>query len=890
MPSGITAGDLLVIVFSADGDTNCTIGSGDWTRLDQGKGESGGFFLVTGAVFYKVAAGGDTATVTTSTSEQSTHIVYRLDNASEIYNYKLTTGSSANSAPQDLDTALFTSEDYLWLVTRSGDSTVQASAAPTGFTDLTVETALNSVGASTAVAEREENGSAGNVTLSDGFTSASEQWVCFTLCIAPIRPLMQDIRETFDSALADPWTSYGVASFTGGMAQMTVGTASAYHGVDTAYYDGLRDLRSSYAFIKLNGITNSNQTGLEAYFMVSRDDNNRFGWLVRGQPTGATITYFYTNGGSTTVGGGAPAYSPTTYKFLRLREDSGTIYWEYANQAQFDANNWQYFNSMSSFASLKPLGMFVNLQAGNYTGIASQSVVTFDDLNAIAYSGIFEATGDATFADVEDFYINYFAEADEFDVAGDATLSASGSVIVVGAVSMTGDATLTAIGRSIVPNEPLENKDVIYKVYDSTGTNFIEEWEVITPLQLPKQINNLGSTLEIEVAKTPEDRNINTNPLATESGIPLETENDILLVSFGAASQPFGEGSSIHIDNYVEIWLYFGYYDFITDSEGGNVDDDTDSPITSSIGSPNGRRMFTGYIASYTPRYGSNATTLVKLNSYSARFKDFVLETGSATTVPYLSETPSNIARSVMDKAIADGLPVGYTEGTIENTGTIVSYTFKVNTYQEALEKVIELAPEDWFWFFDSATNLLWLRAKPTQIDHTFIIGKHIMGFEPTVHLDTVINTIYFKGGVPDPVGAPDVHFFKRYEDAASVAEWGQRLEIISDERVTREDTADILATSKINQYKDPTYTGRLIITAEKYIIEDIQLGHMIAFKGSGNFVDDLVMQVVAIDYNTDFVVLDVGTLLPSPNKRIKDIKRNLDAVTAVTMPDTPDS
>jgi len=78
MPSGITVGDLLVIIIQikAIGDPNVmTIAAGGWTKVGQGDNIDDCSL----AVFYKSAAGGDTATVTSSWSAQSSHEVFRIE-------------------------------------------------------------------------------------------------------------------------------------------------------------------------------------------------------------------------------------------------------------------------------------------------------------------------------------------------------------------------------------------------------------------------------------------------------------------------------------------------------------------------------------------------------------------------------------------------------------------------------------------------------------------------------------------------------------------------------------------------------------------------------------------------------------------------------------------
>lgn len=180
MPSGITVGDLLIIVFSSDGAPTVSIDSGDWTKLGQLSHST----VTTQAVFYKVAEGSDTATVTTSANEQTTHIVYRISGASGVVTGTSTNGSSTNSNPPDHDAT--TAQSYLWIATRGGDSTTVASVAPTSFTNMQTQAASGTGGASTNTAEAF---SYRQTYDPDTWTSSNEQWVSYTLAIEPQQPV-----------------------------------------------------------------------------------------------------------------------------------------------------------------------------------------------------------------------------------------------------------------------------------------------------------------------------------------------------------------------------------------------------------------------------------------------------------------------------------------------------------------------------------------------------------------------------------------------------------------------------------------------------------------------------------------------------------------------------
>lgn len=183
LPSGIVAGNLLLVVFSVDGNPTCsanTAASGtNWTKLGQSSNGS----IVTGAIFWKIADGGDALTIDTSATEQSSHTSYRITGGYFV-DGTAANGSSTNSDPPN-HTPSDSTQDYLWIETRSGDSTVVATAANGSFTNLLTLAAAGTGGASSNSAERQLNASSHDPAA---FTSASEQWVSYTLAVSPVAP------------------------------------------------------------------------------------------------------------------------------------------------------------------------------------------------------------------------------------------------------------------------------------------------------------------------------------------------------------------------------------------------------------------------------------------------------------------------------------------------------------------------------------------------------------------------------------------------------------------------------------------------------------------------------------------------------------------------------
>jgi hypothetical protein len=224
LPSGIAAGDRLLVVFSVDGNPTVSVNTGvsgsNWQKLGQDSNTT----VVTGAIFWKIAEGGDALTLTTSVAEQSSHMALRLTNAAAI------TGSSANGSSTNSNPPSHTpsggSNDYLWLATRSGDSTTVATVAPANFSNLQTLAGVGTSSASTNTAERLFTGS----VLDPGtFTSATEQWVSWTIAVAPAAPPVSG-----DLATTEGGSDTIVADGTVGSAGVSGNLSASEAGADTA--------------------------------------------------------------------------------------------------------------------------------------------------------------------------------------------------------------------------------------------------------------------------------------------------------------------------------------------------------------------------------------------------------------------------------------------------------------------------------------------------------------------------------------------------------------------------------------------------------------------------------------------------------------------------------
>lgn len=255
-------------------------------------------------------------------------------------------------------------------------------------------------------------------------------------------------------------------------------------------------------------------------------------------------------------------------------------------------------------------------------------------------------------------------------------------------------------------------------------------------------------------------------------------------------------------------------------------------------------------------------------------------ELGGETRVNELSQDPSNIQKHILDYNRNNGGLIYYDKSSIELSQTTVSAPFNVNTLKESGDYVLKLAPADWFYYVDAGTLLYNLKARPNFISHRFTLRKDIISLVISKDIEGIVNEVLFSGG-----GEPAL--FKQYIDAASRQQWRKGLAKLSDNRVTDDGTALILMQSETNRNSQPIWVGTLRVARSLYS-RIPRPGQLAGFAGFGNLIDLLGVQMTSVETQADEFVIQLGTQPPKVNKRIEDIKRNLQRIEVENNPDSP--
>lgn len=256
---------------------------------------------------------------------------------------------------------------------------------------------------------------------------------------------------------------------------------------------------------------------------------------------------------------------------------------------------------------------------------------------------------------------------------------------------------------------------------------------------------------------------------------------------------------------------------------------------------------------------------------------------GSSATTFDLTD-PGNIVRSIGAQLEGQGSLITYDTTTVELVGNSSTYTYRLATAYEGVQKALELSPGNWYWYIDVATNELHFHPTVDSADHNLVSGKHLKELDLEFTLEDMVNLVHFSGG---DTGAGD-NLYKVYSDTSSISSYGQWLQKRSDNRVSLEDTADVIGANAISHGSSPVFSTPVAIPTSVYDTETIALGQMVALKNFNDLLDNILFQVVSINRSPQLVQLILGTVPPKASSVFEETRRRLDALETIDNTDEP--
>lgn len=429
-----------------------------------------------------------------------------------------------------------------------------------------------------------------------------------------------------------------------------------------------------------------------------------------------------------------------------------------------------------------------------------------------------------------------------------------------------------------------DEKVFIYKVYSPDG-QFMSVWtDVKDDPQYTQQLNTPGTTMTVQLARSPNTTKEVRANLITEDGDPILTEEGQRLAVTYETNNNVGIDTDVDLNLNVDVYVHYGEYGYLLNQDGEPITTEDGEKLLVASGAPMGVRVFSGFVLDYESIYGEETGVTVTLASHGYELSHELIRNGETVNVNYSAQDHAAVIKSILD---TNPGRMTYDGESIQSTGQNVSAKFQLNTKLEGIKSVFEQTPDGWYWFGNPADNLVYLRQRSATPRHTFIKGKHIKSMRLKRTMEGLTNRVYFVGG-EKVEGNPATTLFKKYQDTDSQAQWRVGLERITDRRYTLDSSAENRSTKLINSQSQPVFTTPVTISSARYDLESIKLGDMVGFANFGNFVDSVVLQIVALTYTPTAVTLELGAVLERQVDSVAEIESDLSNEQYQKIPDQP--
>jgi hypothetical protein len=228
-----------------------------------------------------------------------------------------------------------------------------------------------------------------------------------------------------------------------------------------------------------------------------------------------------------------------------------------------------------------------------------------------------------------------FAAAPAADISGFAVTfdtygySSGGGTTTLGLDSIKATAyftwrpTVTGTGRASggVYIEPIHKKNIQKRfAYDITSHqgDYLGRWQdVASEPNFKRDVNNLLATMDVQFARNEKIKPVAVDLLGTEADEQVVTEDDVSLGFDTTTPTGLGSGTDLDLNHDVDVKAFYGQWlALCTEDDEPLITEDGETLMVGD-GAPDGRSIYTGYIARWLLDYGTSDDVKASLMSHS---------------------------------------------------------------------------------------------------------------------------------------------------------------------------------------------------------------------------------------------------------------------------------
>lgn len=297
-------------------------------------------------------------------------------------------------------------------------------------------------------------------------------------------------------------------------------------------------------------------------------------------------------------------------------------------------------------------------------------------------------------------------------------------------------------------------------------------------------------------------------------------------------------------------------------------------------------RVYSGYISRINFLQSTTKKTVtVTCLGFVSRLGSDIYKNGTTTSITETTTEPATIFKNIIDKLrdSANGnIPfLNYTPSSLQDTNQSVSLKFESNTYLEALKRVLDLSPANWFWKLDQ-DNIFNFSQRPEVADHNFSMG-HIETLQIDYSMEQIVNGVLTWDN--------DV-VYRYVANSDSQALYGRRIQRETMPSATGVDAMDKQAQSILGEKATPR-SSIIIVLADNnefekfgdlagYDIESVKPGQTCRITGidelSGSFLSKNML-IRSVTYYPTSAVLEVDIDREGIDDLLVNLKRDTDQI-----------
>lgn len=251
----------------------------------------------------------------------------------------------------------------------------------------------------------------------------------------------------------------------------------------------------------------------------------------------------------------------------------------------------------------------------------------------------------------------------------------------------------------------------------------------------------------------------------------------------------------------------------------------------------------------------------------------FVLSSSQQQLDLQLTGDSESIAHSIFDKSLTLDYSPLYIE-EVENAGYDINIGLNIDSAKNALNALYRQLPSGWYYSVDVGTGAVRIKNRNAKPDHLLVFGRDFTEMKVTKDIDGIINDVYYIGGELVEQGAK---LTTRSFDVESISNYRLGLSIITNEKVTRYDTAGLISQNTISNNNQPRITTEITISASRYNTETVRIGDVVKIVNGDRDVLRTTLVVADINYTPDSITVSLDSAPRNISRTIDAIQRTLD-------------